>query len=109
MSEKSKHVTMPKARQSSSIRMAQKLLAEKNDAITKTFVAYANNTKWASINRPQLRKKFANEFVAIHNERVCVHDKDLTKLRRKLLNKHYHGQKSILIDHISRRRLNFLL
>jgi len=77
MSLKSKNVTMSKSRTPSSIRMAQKLLAEKDVAITKTLVAYANNAKWISINRSRLRKKFGDEFVAIHNGRVCLHDKDL--------------------------------
>ena len=108
MSLKRKNVTMPKSG-NTSIRMAQTLMAKKNVAITKTLVAYANNTKWISLNRSTLRKKYGNEFVAIHNERVCLHGKDLNKLRKNISSKYPQERQSVLIDHISKRKVNFLL
>jgi len=48
----------------------------------------AENTVWLVTRYDELRAKYPNEYVAVHNKRVLDHDVDMFSLLERLKSKH---------------------
>jgi len=88
--------------------MVKALIASDKPKLVKSFSVYRNNLKWLAENREKLRSQFGNNFVAIHNNEVCIHKKDLSTLLKEV-EKKYGNSLEVVVDYVGKQRVSLLL
>jgi len=69
---------------------------------------YGDNVRWIRENYEELKKFFKDEWVAVLDEKVIDHDRDLSRLVRRLREKRLnYGE--IAIEYIATREIELIL
>jgi len=71
------------------------------------FEEYERNWSWFRENYEKLVKEFDGEFVAICEQKVVDHDKELSDLMKRIREK-YPGE-NVFIDFVSSEKLTLIL
>lgn len=71
------------------------------------FEEYERNWSWFRENYGELVKKFDGEFVAIYEQKIVDHDKELSNLMERIREKYPEG--NVFIDFVSREKLMLIL
>lgn len=71
------------------------------------FEEYERNWSWFRENYGELVKKFDGEFVAIYEQNIVDHDKELSNLMERIREK-YPGE-NVFVDFVSREKLMLIL
>jgi len=74
----------------------------------KEFKQFERNMKWFQDNYDKLRDLYADEFVAINNNKVIMHNKDARSLIRSLRDK-YVDIGAFVIEFVSKEKLELIL
>ena len=72
------------------------------------FKAFHQNMEWFRDHYPELKKKYADEFVAVNNQRVVDSDADSYKLIHRL-RKQYGDLRSCAIEHVDDGKVELIL
>ncbi|HYL66168.1 MAG TPA: DUF5678 domain-containing protein [Nitrosopumilaceae archaeon] len=88
-------------------KIIQAITASDKSQMAKNSTTYSSNLKWIINRRESLRQKYGNEYLAIYNNRVCIHQKDLSTLLKQINEKYDNAP--VVVDYIGRKRLNLLL
>jgi hypothetical protein len=70
--------------------------------------AFRQNMEWFRAHYPELKKKHADEFVAINNQRVVDSDADSYKLIHRL-RRQYGDLRSFAIEHVGDGKAELIL
>lgn len=70
---------------------------------------YEQNAKWASRHYEELKKKYLDEWIAILDEAVVDHDRDLGKLVRRLRKNHTENYNEIAVEYITATEIEPIL
>lgn len=71
------------------------------------FEEYEKNWSWFRENYGELVKKFDGEFVAIYEQNVVDHDKELSNLMKRIREK--YPEENVFVDFVSREKLMLIL
>ncbi|MGQ9597327.1 MAG: DUF5678 domain-containing protein [Thermoproteota archaeon] len=71
------------------------------------FEEYERNWSWFRENYGELVKKFDGEFVAIYEQNVVDHDKELSNLMKRIGEK--HPEENVFVDFVSSEKLVLIL
>jgi len=71
------------------------------------FEEYERYCSWFIENYEKLVKEFDSEFVAIYEQKVVDHDKELSKLMERIREK--YPKKNVFIDFVSSEKLTLIL
>jgi hypothetical protein len=75
--------------------------------LTALFDEHDKNWSWFEEHYNELVKKFDGEFVAIHDQRVVDHDKELSVLMKRIKSKHPADR--VFVDFVSSEKLTLIL
>jgi hypothetical protein len=67
------------------------------------FKQHTNDTKWLMRNYDGIRAQYGGEYVAILNQRIVGHDRDLIRLRKQVKNT------SIVIQYVYKEKPHLIL
>ncbi|MEE9378982.1 MAG: DUF5678 domain-containing protein [Candidatus Lokiarchaeia archaeon] len=76
--------------------------------LTKTTIELMKNKQWLYENYQKLRNEYAHQYVAISDEKIIESDRDLNKLKQKLIAKEKNPEK-ILIELINPKEITSIL
>jgi hypothetical protein len=78
-----------------------------------SFVAvlskYEENAKWVSRHYEELKKKYVDEWVAVLNEKVVDHDRNLDKLVKRLRMNYPENYSEIAIEYVTSKEIELIL
>lgn len=87
---------------------AEKVLAKKKLQLIKSMTNYSKNLQWIAENRSSLRKRYPDEYVAVRNMKICIHDKNYNSFLQKIQKK-YGYSPEIVVDFIGKKKISLLL
>jgi len=90
-------------------KLLQSLLASDKHKVTKSFSKYRNNLYWLADHRDEIRKDYGDRYVAIHDNDVCIDEKDLRKLLEIIKDRYSERKDEIVIDFVGKKSVNLLL
>jgi mevalonate kinase len=99
---------MGKKSELNSSKMVKDFIINDKSSMVKTFVAYGNNLKWFTENREKLRAKYGDMYVAIYQNKVCIHKTELPSLLKEVKKK-YGTSQEVVVDYIGREKVGLLL
>jgi hypothetical protein len=67
------------------------------------FKRHTDDTKWLMRNYDRVRAEYGGEYVAILNERIIGHDKDLIQLKKEVQNA------SVVIQYVYKEKPHLIL
>jgi hypothetical protein len=67
------------------------------------FKRHTDDTKWLMRNYDRVRAEYGGEYVAILNERIIGHDKDLIQLKKQVQNA------SVVIQYVYKEKPHLIL
>jgi len=67
------------------------------------FKRHTDDTKWLMRNYDRVRAQYGGEYVAILNERIIGHDKDLVQLKKQVQNM------SVVIQYVYKEKPHLIL
>ncbi len=70
---------------------------------------YEENTKWISKHSEKLKRRFRDEWVAVHDGAVIDHDKELNKLVKRLRNKYPEDYNKIAVEYVTTKEIELIL
>ncbi|MGQ9723286.1 MAG: DUF5678 domain-containing protein [Candidatus Jordarchaeum sp.] len=70
---------------------------------------YEENTKWASRHYEELKKKYVDEWIAVLNETVVDHDRDLSRLVKRLRKNYPENYNEIAMEYITAKEIELIL
>ncbi|AGT35960.1 MULTISPECIES: DUF5678 domain-containing protein [Thermofilum] len=71
------------------------------------FDEYDKNWSWFMEHYEELAERFDGEFVAIYQQRVVDHEKDIGSLMKRIRKKYPLGQ--VLVEFVSKEKLAFII
>ena len=71
------------------------------------FDEYDKNWSWFMEHYEELAERFDGEFVAIYQQRIVDHDKNLRSLMKRIRKKYPLGQ--VLVEFVSKEKLAFII
>ena len=71
------------------------------------FDEHDRNWSWFREHYDELVEKFDEEFVAIYEQKVIDHDKDISALMERVRER--YGSKHVFVDFVSREKLTLIL
>ena len=71
--------------------------------------SFKESNKWITLNYDKLKQTFNNEWVAVLNNTVLDHDKDLKTLVKRLKNQHSKDYNKIAVEYITTEEIVFSL
>jgi hypothetical protein len=78
-----------------------------------SFVAvlskYEENAKWVSRHYEKLKKKYVDEWVAVLNEKVVDHDRNLYTLVKRLRMNYPENYSEIAIEYVTSKEIELIL
>lgn len=74
----------------------------------KELQKFDKNMKWFQHNYEKLRKSYAGEYVAVNNEEVVMHNKDVRILIARL-RKQYKNIGAFVIEFVSKKKYELIL
>mgnify|MGYP000144318968 CR=1 FL=1 len=78
------------------------------EALLRMLSRYGDNVRWIRENYEELKKFFKDEWVAVLDKKVIDHDRDLSRLVRRLREKRLnYGE--IAIEYIATREIELIL
>lgn len=69
---------------------------------------FDKNMKWFQDNYEKLRELYAEEYVAVYNEKVVMHNKDVRTLIAQL-RKRYKDIGAVVIEFVSKEKYELIL
>lgn len=84
--------------------MVELLLSKELNELRK----FSADLAWFQRNYPRLKRKYKGEFVAVRAKELVDHDKDATALLKRMKKK-YGNISSLVIEHISERKFEYVL
>lgn len=67
------------------------------------------NSKWLSSHYGELAKKYEGEWVAVLDEKVVAHSKDLKSLRESLRKKYKEAYDELAFDYVTKNPAELIL
>jgi len=67
------------------------------------FKQHADDTKWLMRNYDLIRAQYGAEYVAVRNQRIIDHDKDLIRLKKKV------KDTSVVIQYVYKEKPHLIL
>ena len=77
--------------------------------ITESIDRGTKNSKWLSVHYHELAQKYDGEWVAVNDERVVAHGRDLEGVMKMLKAKYDKAYDEIAFDYITKKRLELIL
>jgi hypothetical protein len=71
------------------------------------FDEYERNWSWFMEHYEELVERFDGEFVAIYQQRIVDHDKDIASLMKRIRKKYPLSQ--VLVEFVSKEKLSFII
>lgn len=99
---------MTKPKFGSSNTMAQKLFTTKDSSLNEKLMDFRKNSEWLAKNKERLRTKYGGKYVAVHENKICLADKDPIKLLRSVKSK-YGINQGVVVSFIGKEKVKFLL
>jgi len=75
--------------------------------LTVLFEDHDKNWSWFEDHYEELVKKFDGEFVAVHEQRVVDHDRDVSALMKRIEAK--YSADRVFVDFVSSEKLTLIL
>jgi len=70
---------------------------------------YEENAKWISKHYEELKKKYRDEWIAVLNEVVVDHDRELSKLVERLRRKYLKNYNEIAVEYVTAKEIELIL
>ncbi|MEM2970704.1 MAG: DUF5678 domain-containing protein [Candidatus Bathyarchaeia archaeon] len=70
---------------------------------------YEENAKWVSRHYEELKKKYVDEWIAVLDEAVIDHDRDLGKLVKRLRKNYTESYNEIAIEYVTAKEIELIL
>ena len=70
---------------------------------------YEENAKWISKHYEEFKKKFRDEWVAVLNNGVVDHDRELNKLVKRLRRKYPKEYNEIAVEYVTTKEIELIL
>ncbi|MEM3697102.1 MAG: DUF5678 domain-containing protein [Candidatus Bathyarchaeia archaeon] len=70
---------------------------------------YEENAKWVSRHYEELKKKYVDEWIAVSDETVIDHDRDLGKLVKRLRKNYTESYNEIAIAYVTAKEIELIL
>ena len=99
-------MTKPKIGKSNTV--AMKLFTTMDSSLDEKLNDFRKNSEWFAKNKEGLRKKYGGNYVAVHKNKICLADKDPTKLLKHVKIK-YGGDPGVVVSFIGKEKVKFLL
>jgi di/tricarboxylate transporter len=70
---------------------------------------YEQNAKWISKRYDELKKKFREEWVAAFDSTIIDHDRELSKLVKRLRKKYPKDYNKIAVEYVTTKEIELIL
>jgi uncharacterized coiled-coil protein SlyX len=70
---------------------------------------YEENAKWISKHYEELKKKYRDEWIAVLNEVVVDHNRELSKLVERLRRKYLKNYNEIAVEYVTAKEIELIL
>jgi len=70
---------------------------------------FEDNAKWVSRHYEELKKRYVDEWIAVLNETVVDHDRELGKLVKRLRRKHPENYSEIVVEYVTAKEIELIL
>ena len=97
-----------KSRMGKSSAVAMKLFTAMDSSLDEKLNDFRKNSEWFAKNKEGLRKKYGENYVAVHKNKICLADKDPTKLLKHVKMK-YGDDPGVVVSFIGKEKIKFLL
>ena len=70
---------------------------------------YEENAKWISKHYEELKKKYRDEWIAVLNEVVVDHNRELSKLVERQRRKYLKNYNEIAVEYVTAKEIELIL
>jgi hypothetical protein len=70
---------------------------------------YEENAKWISKHYEELKKKYRDEWIAVLNEVVVDHNRELSKFVERLRRKYLKNYNEIAVEYVTAKEIELIL
>jgi len=79
------------------------------ESIVAVLSRFEENAKWLSSHYEELKKRFKDEWIAVLNETVVDHDRELDRLVKRLRKKYSEAYNEIAVEYVTAKKMELIL
>ena len=81
----------------------------KMEPVVAMLSRFEENAKWLSSHYEGLKKRFKDEWIAVLNETVVDHDRELDTLVKRLRNSYSEAYNEIAVEYVTTKEIELIL